>query len=301
MGKGDAPAPGGPMGFGNGGASTGASYAVELLYPQSPPMDAGTLADRVRAFCPQAAAADAGGRPPILFSHRDHLVPVDLPTDPAADGVPAVPARTVVMPTDRAIDVVALHAALGQTRDWDAAADALARSTVRVVVTDLLAKDLEPRERLALFEAVLLGVIEAARPAAIHWRPAGKLVDPAALLKASGSADADALPQAAINVRMFKVKRTDQGLLMDTLGLSALGLPDFQVLFTRMDPARVAAHLYAVALYALRNGDFVADGDAIEGPARGQEWVARHARALAEPARSVVAFDPGPDFAVRAN
>ena len=302
MGKGDVPARDGPFGFGGPGASTGGGggYAVELLYASSPPLDADKLAPRVRAFCPRSDAVDAGGRPPILFSHKDHLVPVDLPADANGDVAAAVPARTVVMPTDRVVDVAALHESLGQTRDWDDAALALARSTARVVVTDLLAKDLPPRERLALFEAVLLGVIEAARPAAIHWRPAGKLVDPAALLKASGSPEVDALPQAAINVRLFRVKHSDQDLLMDTLGLAALGLPDLQVVFHKMEPARVAAHLYAVALYTLRNGDFVDDGETIEGPTRGTEWTARHAAALAEPPRPVVDFDPGPDYSVRA-
>jgi hypothetical protein len=321
MGKGDVPARDGPFGIGGGFGGAGAAggaYAVDLLYATSPPLDADRLGPRVRAFCPRAEAADAGGRPPILFSHKDHLVPVDLPVAAPGDPVPVVPARTVVMPTDRVIDVAALHASLGQTRDWDDAADALARSTARVVVTDLLARDLPPRERLALFEAVLLGVIEAARPAAIHWRPAGKLVDPAALLKASGSPEVDALPQAAINVRLFRVKRSeqarhaeqarpseqarhaDQDLLMDTLGLAALGLPDFQVVFHGMEPARVAGHLYAVALYTLRSGDPVDDGQTIEGPTRGTEWTARLTAAAAEPPRAVVEFDPGPDYSGRA-
>lgn len=304
MGKGDVPARDGPFGSdGDDTSPVGGAYAVELLYPSSPPMNADRLAARVRAFCPRVEAADAGGRPPILFSHRGHLVPVDLPAEAAGAGRPAVPARTVVMPTDRVVDVAALHASLVQTRDWADAAPALARSTARVVVTDLLARDLPPRERLALFEAVLLGVIEAARPSAIHWKPAGKLVDPAALLKASGSAEVDALPQAALNVRMFRVKPADgrakpagQDLLMDTLGLAALGLPDLQVVFHGMDPARVAAHLYAIALYTLRNGELVEDGGTIEGPNRGTEWTARRGRAVVEPPRPVVDFDPGGDF-----
>lgn len=275
----------------------GAPYSVELLYTQSPPLDAETLAARVRNFCPQAEAADSGGKPPILISHKDHLVPIDV----RREGAPAaVPARTVVMPTEAVSNVGRLHESLSQTRDWDDAVDALARSTSRVVVSDLLAKDLPPRERLALFEAVVLGIIEAARPTAIHWKPAGKLVDPSALLKASGSASVDALPQAAINVRLFRIARSEDDLLMDTLGLASLGLPDMQVLFHGMSPARVAAHLYAVALYTLRNGELVDEGETIEGPTRGTEWTARRGQSLVEPARPVFDFDPGPDYAIGA-
>ncbi|QOV90746.1 DUF4261 domain-containing protein [Humisphaera borealis] len=218
-----------------------------------------------------------------------------------ADGGPtSVPARTVVMPSEAVVNVGSLHESLSQTRDWDAAVEALAMSTRRVVVSDLLAKDLPARERLALFEAVVLGIIEAARPVAIHWKPAGKLVDPAALLKASGSNSVDALPQAAINVRMFRIARSDDDLLMDTLGLASLGLPDMQVLFHGMEPSRVAAHLYAVALYTLRNGALVDEGETIEGPTRGTEWTARRGKALVEPARPVFDFDPGPDYSVHA-
>ena len=277
--------------------SGGTPYSVELLYPQSPPLDADTLARRVRNFCPQAEAADSGGKPPILISHKDHPVPIEVPLD---GGSTSVPARTVVMPSEAVANVSLLHESLSQTRDWDAAVEAIALSTKRVVVSDLMAKDLPARERLALFEAVLLGIIEAARPAAIHWKPAGKLVDPAALLKASGSTSIDALPQAAINVRLFRIARSEEDLLMDTLGLASLGLPDMQVLFHGMEPSRVAAHLYAVALYTLRNGELVQEGETIEGPTRGTEWIARRGQALVEPARPVFDFDPGPDYAIRA-
>lgn len=285
-------------GLPDGTVHTGATpYSVELLYPQSPPLDADTLSTRVRNYCPQSEAADSGGKPPILISHKDHLVPIDVRTD---GGSASVPARTVVMPSETVANVGMLHESLSQTRDWDDAVAALAQSTRRVVVSDLFAKDLPARERLALFEAVVLGIIEAARPAAIHWKPAGKLVDPSALLRASGSSSVDALPQAAINVRLFRIARSDEDLLMDTLGLASLGLPDMQVLFHGMEPGRVAAHLYAVALYTLRHGELVEEGETIEGPTRGTEWTARRGQSLVEPARPVYDFHPGPDYAVGA-
>jgi len=54
------------------------AYSVELLFSNSPALDTDTLASRVRAFCPAADASDAGGKPPVLFSHKDHLVPIDI-------------------------------------------------------------------------------------------------------------------------------------------------------------------------------------------------------------------------------
>ena len=270
------------------------AYSVELLYADSPSLDADRLAARVQSRCPRAEPAAAGGKPPILFAHRDHpgtlhQGDVEIP----------VTAKTVVLPGDPAVDVPAVRASLGQTRDWDEARDAVAGCSVQVGVADLFAADLEPRERLALFQSVLLGVIEARRPAAIHWRPAGKLVDPAALLRASGSVNYDDLPAAAINVRLFSVKNSDGDLLMDTLGLAALTLPDLQIHFHAMDPARVAAHLYALHLHVLKNGDVLDDGSEIEGPKSGQTWTCRHAPALVDPPRGVIDLDPGPPYAAR--
>lgn len=302
----------GPAGPGHPGPLGGAianPYSVELLYPDSPSLDPSHVAARVRSRCPQAdVAAAAGGQPPIVFAHRDHVVTLHE-GDVEAPSTTKVAAKTVVLPGSDAVDAPALHKALGQTRDWDGAVEAVARCGVQVGVADLFARDLTPRDRLALFQSVVLGLIEADPPAAIHWRPAGKVVDPAALLKASGSAAYDDLPGSAINVRLFRVKHAtkaadataaaaSQGdLLMDTLGLAALMLPDLQIHFQGLEPARVASHLYACALYVLKNGDCLDDGEAIEGPRAGQTWTCRHAPSLASPPRAVIDLDPGPPYA----
>lgn len=286
------PARDGPFGFRG-------AYSVELLYPQSPSIDPETLAAKVKARCPQAQAASADGQPPVLFAHADHVVNYqpDAAGTEGDDEPMAVTTKTVVMPGDRAVDVGALQSALSQTWGWDDAIAAVARSTARVCVADLFAGDLEPRERLAIFESVLLGVIEAMPPTAIHWKPAGKLVDPAAFLRADGTANYSQLPATALNVRVFRIKHSSDGhVLMDTMGLASLGLPDLQILYHNLEPQRVASHLYACALHVLRHGDCLEDGETIEGPSRGQEWTCRHAPSLTEPPRAVVDFDPGPQY-----
>jgi hypothetical protein len=276
----------------SGPHAMGGAYGVELLYAALPSLDADSLASHVQSRCPQVHAATAGGQPPILFAHRDHSVTIH-----AGDVEAPVTPKTVVWPREKTVDAPALYASLEQTRDWDTAVEAVARCHVRVPVADLFARELEPRERLALFQSVLLGIIEADRPAAIHWRPAGKVVDPGMLLRASGSSNYDELPAAAINVRVFRVKNGETDLLMDTLGLAALMLPDLQIHFHGLEPARVAAHLYACALHVLKNGDCLDDGDAIEGPRSGQTWTCRHAASLVEPPRAVIDLHPGPDYA----
>ena len=56
---------------------------------------------------------------------------------------------------------------------------------------------------------------------------------------------------AAMNVRMYQAGGTEQQreLLMDTVGLSALGVPDVQCHFTGLDPDTVAQTLLGAAYY----------------------------------------------------
>ena len=93
MGKNLGPAREGPIGFRG-------AYSVELLYSDSPTLDAEQLAARVRSRCPAAEAATADGHPPILFAHRDHVV-----TFHADDVEAPVSAKTVVLPGDDVVDV----------------------------------------------------------------------------------------------------------------------------------------------------------------------------------------------------
>ena len=55
---------------------------------------------------------------------------------------------------------------------------------------------------------------------------------------------------------------------MDTRGLAPFGLPDLQVHFRDLEPARLAGLLYATAGYLLEEGDVIADGNTISGPRR---------------------------------
>lgn len=72
-----------------------------------------------------------------------------------------------------------------------------------------------------------------------------------------------------INVRMFNVGgRSEDLMLMDTVGLDAFGLPDLQVLFpsNSMDTGATAAMLHNLALRQLESGEVMDEGDTVDGP-----------------------------------
>jgi hypothetical protein len=103
----------------------------------------------------------------------------------------------------------------------------------------------------------------------------------------------------AVNVRLFQVQGRQEGeVLMDTIGLAALGLPDLQCHFVGLDPQQVANTLYGAAYYVYENGDVIEDGETIQGAGEGVvRWRCRHEDALMDPARVVLDIDPGPPFA----
>ena len=100
-----------------------------------------------------------------------------------------------------------------------------------------------------------------------------------------------------VNVRLFRVEEQRPGdLLMDTLGLAGLGLPDLQCHFNsaRNDVARL---LWRCGAYLFEKGDVIADGHAVAGLRPEQRLAVPARRSLAEPAHVVLDVNPGSEYA----
>jgi hypothetical protein len=265
------------------------TYGVELLYEAPPVFDRPALDAAVKALTTNVERP-GGDDPsaPLVYVHLDHVTTF-------ADGKSK--AQTAVVPGEAVPDLSRLNSALEHTYDWPGAREAVNRARASVLVTDLLSSSLPYAVRLNLLESVLLGVIEVAPPLAIHWQPSGKIVDPAALRRHLSQGPAYAPLHGAVNVRMFQIAGTEHDILMDTLGLAALGLADLQIHFRHLDPNKVAGLLFNYAHYLFAKGDVIEDGNTIQGIEPGQKWVARHELSLIEPQRVVIDLDPGEGFA----
>ena len=87
-------------------------------------------------------------------------------------------------------------------------------------------------------------------------------------------------------------------MLVDTVGMSTLFLPDVQYHFHGMDPNWVVNHAYNMASYLFDNENPIKDGDTIDGIADGEmnravQWVCRYEQALIQPAREVIDVSMG--------
>jgi hypothetical protein len=289
--------------------SPAAAYGVELLFDEPPRADLDAMFGAIRAARPRATRLTASPAPGVL-----HLAHPDLPV---VLGELRVPAQTVIsaVSAERALGGPALEAALAQSWRFPGARATVARARHALLVTDLMSSRLAAAPRLRLVQQVTRALTALLRPIAIHWRPAQRVLAPDELLDAQD--DEATFFAAGVNVRLFRVTPRkgpaaapteatdatatataddddddDGAIVMDTFGLTALGLPDLQCHARGLVPDALARLLYNTARYVFERGDVLDDEHTVEGLTPGSRWRCRREAALVGPARAVVDLLP---------
>jgi Domain of unknown function (DUF4261) len=260
------------------------TYGVELLYESLPKISGMEIARCVKKRCPGAELANEDSLS-LIFFHRDHLLKF-------ADAT--VPAQTVVLQSDQPFTMTEnLTESLQQSWSFTGAADVIERCRNTILVTDLMSSPLEYRERLALFQDALAGILEALPPLAIHWQPTRQFVNPERFLEGYREGGSSRFFAGSLNVRFYKITTSPDDMIMDTLGLAALGLVDLQCHYRDLAPSEVARVLANTAFYIFENGDVIKDGHTVEGITAGSKWRCQHEDSLLKPSRVVLDLDPG--------
>ena len=97
----------------------------------------------------------------------------------------------------------------------------------------------------------------------------------------------------AVNVRFFNIQGTDD-MLVDSLGMYTLFMPDLQYHFHSLDPNLVVNHAYNVLSYIFDNENPIKSGDPIDSISSNgkmcQEimWKCNYENALIQPVREVI-------------
>jgi hypothetical protein len=253
----------------------GPALTVELLYAASLDPDLDAVLHRVQQALPSSRLAESdheSGATRMIVHERFGTV--------IADGT-RVPLFTAITPSAER-QVIEREHDFSQTWAWPEAQTEVARATACVAVVEVMGHPHEPGDRLTAFRAVAEALAATTDPLAI-WSPnVCKFVPPA---------HADGL-EPYINVRLFRVEDGDGELVMDSLGLHALGLPDVQCRFRSIDPGDMAPVLYNTAAYIVDHGDVIGDGHTIAGPRGDERWRCRHETALIGPDRTVIDIEP---------
>lgn len=100
-----------------------------------------------------------------------------------------------------------------------------------------------------------------------------------------------------VNVRFFNIVETSD-MLVDTLGMGVLLLPDMQYHFHDMEPKWIVSHAYDTALYIFENDNPIQAGDRIDGIIDGKnsnriQWECQYEHALVQPSREVLDINMG--------
>lgn len=266
------------------------TYGVELLFETQPTLSPRELLGAIRKRRPDAESLDKTGEGKVLaFLHPDHSIRLK-------DGV--IHPQTCVFPTEHPFQFTdAMSGDLGQSWSFPEAREIVGRCRHTILVTDLMASPLDYRERLELFQDALAGVLEVVPALAVHWRPTGQFIDPRRYLEAYKEGGSSRFFAGSLNVRFFNISNSPGDMVMDTLGLAALGLPDLQCHFRDLDPERVGALLSNTGFYIFEEGDVIENGHTLEGLEKGSRWRCQRENSLLQPSRLVLDLDPGPPYA----
>lgn len=185
--------------------------------------------------------------------------------------------------------------AFERSQMWDCpdADELLRRCTYQIFASDMLAGAmLDYHERCHMLLRYIEALLELfPQTKAVWFQPSQKLIPVEKLLDKSAP-DGIRFIQYAVNVRFFRIQGTED-MLVDSLGMSVMGLPDLQYHFHGADPDAVVNHAYNMLSYLLSSGSIIKDNDTIDGFAEGAisrdvQWKCHHEDALIQPPRPVI-------------
>lgn len=261
---------------------------TELHFRRAPAVDYAA----VKARAQELLASETGSSDPkdadksFLIFHTSHTVQY---SDTAA------PAATVILSGPQPTQLAAYQGEIQQSWRCGRAAELLLGCQETRLVTEMLAGALSPQDRVTLFHGVLRAMIEVTRPDALVFRHAQQVIDPADYLTACEAQSL--LRPGSVNVRFFKITNSSGDMLMDTRGLTEIGLHDLQCHFRKLDPKRVAQVLYNTAAYVFEHGPVIESGHTVQGIEPGSKWRCQFENALIEPKREVLDLNPGDPYA----
>jgi hypothetical protein len=261
---------------------------VELHYSSEPRCDYLEIKSRAEAILDtQVDVPDPrSAKDAFLIFHKQY--PVQL-----KDAV--IFPQTALLRTNKPINIGSYADDIQQSWGFRDCSPVLSTSKHTILVTEMMARALPAKDRVHLFHGVLQSVIELTKPNALVFKHSQQVVQPQVYL--DSVSDAPILRPGSLNVRFFNIANSSGDMLMDTRGLSEVGLHDLQCHFHDLDPNDVGSLLLNTAVYIFENGPVIESGNTIAGIDKGSKWVCQFENALVAPEREVLDLNPGPKYA----
>ncbi|MCR4646444.1 MAG: DUF4261 domain-containing protein [Oscillospiraceae bacterium] len=161
-----------------------------------------------------------------------------------------------------------------------------------VAAMDMMASALEAADRSEILMNFLAALMELYPTCeAVYFQPSGKMIYADKIRQYNGD-PGDRFLLFAVNVRFFRIEGSGD-MLVDSLGMSILSMPDLQYHFHGLAPDDVVNHAYNMLAYIIANNCPIRNGDTIDGIHNGKfsrsvQWKCHFEESLVQPRRDVI-------------
>ena len=165
----------------------------------------------------------------------------------------------------------------------------------QVFATDMLASVLDYKERAKLLVGYIEALVELYPTCkAVVFENSKKMLTREEILHCELPKDARFL-YYGVNIRFFHIQGTND-MLVDSLGMSTLFLPDVQYHFHSLNPNDIVNHAYDMLYYIYDYNNPIESGNTITGledgkPNKEIKWKLQYEQSLIQPVREVIDID----------
>ena len=178
------------------------------------------------------------------------------------------------------------------------AAALLDSCTHKILLGDMFGSALPYRKRADFLVKLLEAAVELFPDCKlIHPQSSQGLIDPEEV-RANTIPEGMKFISYFVNPRFFRIEGGTE-MLVDTLGLYALGLPDVQLHYHTLDPNRLINHMLNIASYQFEHDCPIQNGETVDGLDRNGmlhqeiQWRCQYEDSLVQPLRPVLDVEAG--------
>jgi hypothetical protein len=262
------------------------TYSVELYMKEKPIILENKLLENIKKYCGNVKIISDQDTN-ITFAFMDYVLDYKNVS---------VPVTMTLSISHEELENEKLKKSLKQSWNYNKDKESIEKCKIKVIVTDLMAIGLEYTKRVELFQKALYAIVELIPCEGINFHISEQVITREDYLENNPLDDEYDPLFGILNVRIFKIEGQRNEYIMDTLGLSAVGLCDLQCHFKNLDTNDISNILYSYGYYIFDNQDVIDDMKIIEGISENDKWNCRHEVALIEPERVVLDINPGKEF-----
>lgn len=262
------------------------TYSVEFYMKEKPIILETQLLENIKKYCGNVKIISNQDEN-LTFGFMDYILDYRNVS---------VPVTMMISISDEEPESEKLRRSLEQSWNYDKDKESIKSCKFKVLVTDLMAIGLEYTKRVELFQKALYAIVELIPCEGINFHIAEQVISREDYIENNPLSDEYDPLFGILNVRLFEIEGQKNEYIMDTLGLSAIGLCDLQCHFKNLDTSGISNILYSYGYYIFDNQDAVENMTTVEGNSPNVKWKCRHEVALVKPERVVLDINPGKEF-----